>query len=817
MKSSNSPSRDIGSAMALPTRVLLIEDDEDDYVLVSDLLASSRGEGFVVTWEQSYEAGLDALNRAEFDVCLVDYRLGERKGSDLIHSMMTSKRESPPMIMLTGQKNSHSDIEALNAGAADYLEKDRIDAALLKRSIRYAIERDRAMRAVTSSENELRIITNELDDGLLVTDLEHNTLFINPAAEAMLGQSVGDRVEENFHYPLQQSAREVVIARDNETLVLDVHHNSSQWRGQQVNVLTLHDVTGRKQAEAALKASEERYALAAEGANDGLWDWDLKRDRIYFSLRWLDMAGFTPNVLFDSPKAWFELVHPEDLAGFRKAIKSHLQGLTAHLKYTYRLLHKDGGYRWMLCRGRAVSDAEGKPYRMAGSQSDITRQKVAEEQLRHDMLHDSLTGLPNQTLFLEHLKSLLKMQEREPSLTYALILVDLDDFKVVNDSLGHVFGDRLLVKVGRRLKSCMRPSDTIARLGGDEFAMLLANTGNADEAMRFVGRIQSTLEHPFNIEGQEVFISTSIGIALATSEYRRTEELLRDVDTAMYRAKRAGKNGYAVFSRDMHQAALKRLQLETELRRAVVEQQLVPFFQPIVEIATGDIAGFETLVRWEHPIRGLVPPGDFIPISEETGLIVSLGEQVLAKACQYRSAWHAHIAHSPDVYISVNLSPRQLIHNSLPERIRLMIEEYSLDPQHLRMEITETALMENADQALQILTQFREMDIKIYLDDFGTGYSSLSYLHNFPIDVLKIDKSFVDKLEQSDDKSRKIIEVILMLAQTLDIDVIAEGIESASQLAMLKALGCPYGQGYYFSKPLNAASAFELLVSQKPS
>jgi diguanylate cyclase (GGDEF)-like protein/PAS domain S-box-containing protein len=797
------------------TRVLLIEDDEDDYILVNDLLAAGQGV-FDLSWAASYEAGLEALNAEDYDVCLVDFRLGERKGSELIRNVLTSvHRQHPPMIMLTGQGGMQSDIEALNAGAADFLEKGRIDSAILERAIRYALERDRTMRALLGRENELRIITNELDDGLLVTDLEDNVLFINPAAEAMLGHSEVRKVPEEFRFALHNGTPEVVLERGNRTLVVDMHHNEAEWRGQQVNILTLHDITSRIRAEEAHKASEERYALAAAGANDGLWDWDLKHNRIYFSPRWLDMAGFTPDAAFDDPEVWFDLVHPEDLNRFKKNINDHLQGLTAHLKYSYRQHHKDGGYRWMLCRGRAVFDKEGNAYRMAGSQTDITRQKESEEQLRHDMMHDSLTGLPNQTLFLDRLRSLFLMHERQPDVTFALIFVDLDDFKIINDSLGHVQGDRLLVKAAHRLKSCIRNGDTVARLGGDEFALILANTSEATGAMRAARRIQSVLDRPFGLEGQEVFISTSIGIALATDEYRRPEELLRDADTAMYRAKSAGKNRYAVFSQDMHQAALKRLQLETELRRAVSEQQLVPFFQPIVEIASGEIAGLEALVRWEHPEQGFISPGDFIPICEETGLIVPLGELVMSKAFQHRSTWHEHIAHCPDIYISLNLSPRQLIHVDLPDRVGLLIEEHALDPENLRLEITETALMENAKQALQILTRFRDMNIKIYLDDFGTGYSSLSYLHTFPIDVLKIDKSFVDELEQDSDKARKIIEAILNLAQTLDMDVIAEGIETASQLEILRALGCPFGQGYYFSRPLNAEKTFALLTGEQ--
>jgi diguanylate cyclase (GGDEF)-like protein/PAS domain S-box-containing protein len=670
------------------------------------------------------------------------------------------------------------------------------------------------MSALVHREHEWLTITDELADGLLVTDKECNILFANPAARGMLGRYDLTKVPEELRFAFRHGAREVVIHRDDDEFVLDVHHNEARWRGHQVQVLTLHDVTSRIRAEEAYKYSEERYALAAAGANDGLWDWDLKSNRIYFSPRWLDMAGFTSDARFDDPDAWFALVHPEDLNRFKKNINDHLEGLTAHLRYVYRLQHKEGGYRWMLCRGRAVFDSEGHAYRMAGSQTDITRQKESEEQLRHDMLHDNLTGLPNQALFQDRLSTVFRVHERHPDTGFALLFVDMDDFKIINDSLGHVQGDRLLVKVARRLRSSIRDDDTVARMGGDEFALILSNTSDAAGAMRAAKRILESLERPFGLEGQEVFISTSIGIALATKNYRRPEELLRDADTAMYRAKSAGKNRFALFSGDMHKAALKRLQLETDLRRAVAEQQLVPYFQPIVDMVSGDIAGFETLVRWEHPEQGFISPGDFIPISEETGLIVALGELVMNKACQYRKAWQEHIAHCPDIYISLNLSPRQLIHADLPDRVSQIIKQHALEPKNFRLEITETALMENTALALQILTQFRDMDIKIYLDDFGTGYSSLSYLHTFPIDVLKIDKTFVDRLESDGDKAQRIIEAILNMAGTLEIDVIAEGIETASQAEILQSLGCTYGQGYFYYRPMDAENAFALLTSE---
>ncbi len=417
------------------------------------------------------------------------------------------------------------------------------------------------------------------------------------------------------------------------------------------NQLLRSEIIERQQVEAALRVSEERYALAVSGAKDGLWDWDLKTNEIYFSSRWKSMLG-SEEQFGNSPEAWFNLVHPEEIERFKVEISTHIEGLTPHFESEYRILHQDGTYRWMLSRGLAVRDPKGKAYRIAGCQTDVTERKLTEEQLIHDAFHDALTGLPNRALFMDRLGHTVERVKRHENSLFAVLFVDLDRFKVINDSLGHLSGDRLLVTAAKRLEHCLRSGDTLSRLGGDEFTILLEDIKDITEATDVAKRIQESLTLPFSLSEQEVFITASIGIVLSTTGYEQLEDLLRDADTAMYRAKAQGRACYQVFDKTMHLRAVTLLQLENDLRRAVLSmgrngderttaslpcyskgtmcsgapeetiQEFRVYYQPIVSLASGNITGFEALVRWQHPNRGLVSPTEFIPIAEETGLII---------------------------------------------------------------------------------------------------------------------------------------------------------------------------------------------------
>src|ERR1700722_7976247 len=565
-----------------------------------------------------------------------------------------------------------------------------------------------------------------------------------------------------------------------------------------------------KNAQEALRESEERYALAARGANDGLWDWNLITGAVYFSPRWKAMLGFQENEIEDRLEEWLDRIHDADRERVKQEIDAHQKGLTPHFESEHRLLHKDGGFRWMLSRGLAVHDSTGKASRMAGSQTDITERKVS----------DPLTGLPNRLLFIDRLGRLIKHSKRRKDHLFAVLFLDLDGFKMINDNLGHLAGDQLLVGVASRLEKCLRSSDTVARLGetftvarlgGDEFTILLDDIKEPADANRAAERLMKALAPPFVLAGKEIFTSISIGIAMSNTAYEEPEDMLRDADTAMYRAKSLGKARFEVFDADMRATLVARLQVETDLRHALERGEFRNFYQPIVALASGEIAGFEALLRWQHPTRGLLGPIEFIPVAEETGLIRELGWWNLREACRQISEWRASLSVHPHLTISVNLSAKQFLQPNLVEDIRKLLGELALPPDVLKLEITESTVMADPSAAVEMLQQIKSLGIHLAIDDFGTGYSSLSYLHRFPLDTLKIDRSFISGMGD-DGEGMEIARTILPMANNLQLDVVAEGVETLQQVALLKKMHCKYGQGFYFSRPLSAEGTEALLA-----
>ncbi|HEX8181739.1 MAG TPA: EAL domain-containing protein [Pyrinomonadaceae bacterium] len=437
---------------------------------------------------------------------------------------------------------------------------------------------------------------------------------------------------------------------------------------------------------------------------------------------------------------------------------------------------------------------------------EVSERKLAEEQLRHNAFHDGLTDLANRALFMDHLQLALARAQRHEDYQFAVLFLDLDRFKVVNDSFGHTVGDKLLIGIARRLETAMRPGDTVSRLGGDEFTILLDDLRDAGEA-RLVGeRLQRELAMPYNLGGHEVFTTVSIGIALSSPDYHRPEDIVRDADTAMYRAKQLGKARYEVFNQAMHTRAMDVLGLERDLRWAVKRQEFFLQYQPIISLDTGRPRGFEALIRWQHPERGLIPPVKFIPIAEETGLIIQIGQWVLDEACRQMRQWQELYPADEPLTISVNLSGKQFMQPDLLERIQAVLRDTGLDPRSLKLEITESAVMENIETATRTLEQLRALGVELSIDDFGTGYSSLSYLQRFPVSTLKIDRSFISRMTEHEGTA-EIVRTIMRLAQNLGMDVVAEGVETEQQRAQLGALACAFGQGYYFSKPLNYEAA----------
>ena len=569
-----------------------------------------------------------------------------------------------------------------------------------------------------------------------------------------------------------------------------------------------------KQAQEALRESEERYALAARGANDGLWDWDLQTNTVYFSLRWKTMLGYEDSEIGNKPEEWLSRIHDADRDRVKEEIAVHKKGTTVHFESEHRVLHKDGTFRWMLSRGLAVHDASGKAQRMAGWQTDVTEAKVS----------DPLTGLPNRLLFTDRLGRLIKLAKRRKDYLFAVLFLDLDGFKMVNDSLGHLVGDQLLMGVASRLEKCLRATDTVARLGqgcivarlgGDEFTILLDDLKDPNDARQASDRLMKAVSAPFMVGGKEVFTSVSIGIALSNTSYEEPEEILRDADTAMYRAKSLGKARYEIFDADMRASVMARLQLEMDLRRALERGEFSNFYQPIVSLATGEIVGFEALLRWEHPTRGLLAPEEFISVAEETGLIRELGWWNLHESCRQMAEWRTKYDVYSDLTMSVNLSPKQFLQPNLLRDIQSLLLDLGLPPTALKLELTESTVMGDPTSAIEMLEEIKAYGISLAIDDFGTGYSSLSYLHRFPLDTLKIDRSFISDMGNGEDNGgTEIARTILPMASNLHLEVVAEGVETGEQVAILKKLHCKYGQGYYFSKPLSADDAALLLAEQ---
>ncbi len=549
-----------------------------------------------------------------------------------------------------------------------------------------------------------------------------------------------------------------------------------------------------------LKASEERYSLVARGANDGLWDWDCINNHVYFSPRWKSMLGFAEDAIGGDPEEWIGRIHPDDKSFVVAELEAHKSGQTEHFECEYRMKNSRGAYRWMMCRSLAVRDENDLAYRMTGSQTDITDRKKAEEKLVFDAVHDALTGLPNRILFLDRLNHCIELSSRRKSYSFAVLYLDLNRFKVINDNLGHLLGDQLLIEVGSRLKSVIRKGDTLSRLGGDEFAILCEEIDDITVATSLADRIQKELVRPVDLDGQNVVVGCSIGITESSIGYERPGDMLRDADAAMYRAKKRAGSPYEIFDLTMHQKAMNVLQIESDLRIALDAEQFEVYYQPIVEIEADVVSGFEALVRWNHPKLGLLLPEKFIEVAIESRLIVPLGRWVLKQACRQMQVWKEEWEEARDWKIGVNLSAPELAQPDLVTTLSDIIDESGLDPNFLKLEITETSLVKNSSHALKTMIALRERGIHLSIDDFGTGYSSFSYLHDFPFDELKIDRMFISELDNRSDK-QKIVNAIVSLAHNLGMTVVAEGSASGTIYENLRNASCEYAQGFSIMEP----------------
>ncbi len=564
-----------------------------------------------------------------------------------------------------------------------------------------------------------------------------------------------------------------------------------------------HQRTLQKLAE-----SEERHALALRGANDGVWDWSVVTDQVFYSARWKSMLGYREIEIGETRGEWLGRVHPDDRAPLTQALDAYLTGTADdHFEFEHRIQHRDGDYRWMLARATAVRDDSRRALRIVGSITDVTDRREAERRLQHDALHDALTGLPNRVLFLDRLdQSIRRAQRHHPECCAAVLFLDLDRFKVVNDSLGHACGDQLLQAVARRLESALRPNDTVARLSGDEFTLLLDDVCDPREATVISERVLHSLQAPFLLDGRELFIGASIGIALATGK-SKPAEVMRDADVAMYRAKADGKGRHAVFDAAMHDQVMRRLDMEGELRAAIEDGCLEVVFQPIVQAATGRVVGFEALCRWPNG-----EPAEVLAMADETGLAIPLGHRLLRSACAQLADWR-ELPRGAGLTIGVNVSARQLGEPGFVETLIQILHETGLDPRALRLEVSEHDLSRGrADDATRrVLEQALEhAGVRTHIDEFGTGASPLRLLHRFPGDAIKISRALVAGIGH-DAGAFEIVRAVVGLAHNLGLEVIAEGVENREQLDYLKVLGCEFAQGFHISAPVTAAEARALL------
>ncbi|MGA2578913.1 MAG: EAL domain-containing protein [Bryobacteraceae bacterium] len=771
-----------------PTRILTIGDGPTRDFVRGALLS----EGYEVENAISAAEGIRKLAAGTFDCALVDMVTAGISGIEVcrqITEMRDPLAVPVVVIMMTTVDSTDELTRCLAAGADDVVAKST-DTAILRARIqallrRRSFQEENRRLAAQAKEKEIEKVRAraELESAEAGAALSKELLRANQKLEA-----ANAKLEETKAHLIETERLAAISFRDTLTQI--------GLRSQE-----------RKASEDSLRESEERYALAVQGANDGVWDWKLDTGEIYFSPRWNQILGFPENHLWTDPEEWLGRIHPGDQARVRAALAAHRENQTPDFTSEYRIRHANGSYLWILSRGVAVRDAAGTAVRIAGSHTDINEGKVS----------DALTGLRNRVYFLDKLECSIEIAKGNDDCRFAVLFVDLDRFKMVNDTLGHATGDQLLIGMAGRLRASVRSEDRIAgtsvvaRVGGDEFAVLLDGLRHDADAVAVAERILNAFDSPFEI-GRRVFASISVGIAYG-SPGATAEQLLHNADTAMYCAKAKGKGRYDVFDEGMRSLAVSRSEIELELRSAIESEEMTLHYQPVVALSDERIIGFEALVRWKHPVRGLLYPDSFIQIAEDAGLIVPLGRWVLGEACRQMAEWHGKCAADPPLTISVNVSFRQLIQPGLVEDVELVLAKTGLNPGSLKLEMTESSLMESTNQAIAIVQKLKSMHIGLEIDDFGTGYSSLSYLCLLPFDTLKIDRSFVMGMAR-DNENLIIVRTILNLARSLNLRAVAEGIETESQLTILKDTGCQFGQGYYFSKPVAAADA-ERLFNRK--
>jgi diguanylate cyclase (GGDEF)-like protein/PAS domain S-box-containing protein len=826
----------------LPLRVLILDDTPTGADRMVDEL---RRSGFdvlptCVATEAEYVAALDtpfdmilaSHSVPEFDAFLALRRLQQR-GLDI------------PFVIVAGSNDEESVVGALRLGASDYLIEDRLSR--LGPAVERALERKRlgevnraAAEEVRVSDARYRALVEQLPP-ILVTRVAGalgTQLYVGPQAEAVLGYSQSAwshdpnlwfklihpedaawvlaamrrrrETDEQLQLEYRMIARggRVVWVRSYSIVIRDTIANTRyvQW--------LMLNITERKYAEQALKDIETRYRTLVEqipaityiGASAGAGA------AMYVSPQVDGILGFTPTEWKRDPNSWISAVHPDDRPQVRAELERSTETGSA-LNVECRFVAREGRSIWMRCHAVLVRDETGAPQFWHGVMFDVNESKQLEQQLQHQAFHDALTGLPNRALLRDRLEHALKRMARKRG-AVGLLFVGLDNFKVVNDSIGHESGDALLRQVAQRIVGSLRAGDTAARHGSDEFAVLVEEISKTADAALVAERLIEGFQQPFDVGGREFVLSASIGIAVSISAHDRADDLLRHADVAMSQAKRLGRARYAMFDPSMSAHIEHRLELEHELRRAVDGDELQIYFQPIVDLTNGEVRELEALVRWQHPHKGLISPAEFIPIAEETGLIIPIGNWIVDEACRHVGAWQRTYPDSKGISVSINISARQFQHEALVADVARALNQAQVNASRLRIELAESSMMRDVDLTISTLTALKALGVQFAIDDFGTGYSSLAYLKRFPVDTLKIDRAFIAEFEHSRE-DRALVRSIIAAGKALQLTVTAEGIERETQLAELRTLGCDRGQGYIFSEPLPPEEIGRLLAAGK--
>lgn len=678
--------------------------------------------------------------------------------------------------------------------------------------------RDVLARRLQRRGYEVEVASSGPEAITALTDRPFDAMLLDVQMPGMSGIELLGHVRQRFS-PTQLPIIMVTARSQSEDVVEALDLGANDYITKPVDLAValarIRTHVGLKQAEQALADSEERYALAVRGSRDGLWDWRIETGEVYYSPRWNEILGYPAEQAIDGLERWLSRVHADDVGRVRAEIDEHLGGRTSSFEIEHRIRHHSAGhYRWVLARGAAMRAADGRPIRMAGSVSDITEGKVA----------DALTDLPNRVLFMDRLGRLIDYRHRHGGIEFAVMFVDLDRFKNVNDTLGHDAGDELLIHVARRLEQGLRekrdsiahaapvgpavPSiageTLLARLSGDEFAVLLTGVREVADAVVVAERFAALLADPIQVAGQEMFTSASIGIALSTTSAGFAADMLRDADTALYRAKAAGRGRHKVFDHAMREQVVRRAQLEAELRRAIERQDFVVHYQPIVSVPDRTVTSLEAIVRWRHPQRGLLGAEEFAPMAEDTGLVVALGYWVFDEVCRQMAVWSTNTASKPRFTVAVNVSALQLAQPDLPERFAKIASRHGVSTNSVEIEITERSVTADLDRVQAVVARLKVLGFRLSIDCFGASHSSFTYLQRLQVDRLKIDPSFMASNSGAWPMARDILGTVVSLARHLDLEVVAEGVETPEQLEHLRRIDCGFGQGCVFREPVAA-------------